>query len=199
MYRSRQWVGEGNGNPLQCSCLENPRDGGAWWAAVHGVAQSWTRLRRLSSSSSRQWVQQWPKQKPHSPCLLESFTVMCSNYRIEYRVYQVVVSAVEKTDQQRRCWAYTSKWLEKLSQRRWPFCRDWKGSRKLDRSLAEANHRGTGLEVSAAVVLEDSRKVRAGSTGVTECRPPRDVHVLVLRPVMWMCYLLWEGTLADVC
>ena len=43
---------EGNGNPLQCSCLENPRDGGAWWAAVYGVAQSWTRLERLSSSSS---------------------------------------------------------------------------------------------------------------------------------------------------
>ena len=43
-------VGEGNGNPLQCSCLENPRDGGAWWAAVYGVAQSRTRLKRLSSS-----------------------------------------------------------------------------------------------------------------------------------------------------
>ena len=45
-------IGEGNGNPLQCSCLENPKDGGAWWAAVYGVAQSWTRLKRLSSSSS---------------------------------------------------------------------------------------------------------------------------------------------------
>ena len=45
-------IGEGNGNPLQCSCLENPRDGGAWWAAVYGVAQSWTRLKRFSSSSS---------------------------------------------------------------------------------------------------------------------------------------------------
>ena len=45
-------IGEGNGNPLQCSCLDNPRDGGAWWAAVSGVAQSWTRLKRLSSSSS---------------------------------------------------------------------------------------------------------------------------------------------------
>ena len=44
-------VGEGNGNPLQCSCLENPRDWGAWWAAVYGVAQSRTRLKRLSSSS----------------------------------------------------------------------------------------------------------------------------------------------------
>ena len=38
-------IGEGNGNPFQCSCLENPRDGGAWWAAVYGVAQSWTRLK----------------------------------------------------------------------------------------------------------------------------------------------------------
>ena len=44
---------EGNGNPLQCSCLENPRYGGAWWAALSGVTQSWTRLKRLSSSSSR--------------------------------------------------------------------------------------------------------------------------------------------------
>ena len=44
-------TGEENGNPLQCSCLENPRDGGAWWAAVYGVAQSRTRLKRLSSSS----------------------------------------------------------------------------------------------------------------------------------------------------
>ena len=43
---------EGNGNPLQCSCLENPRDGGAWWAAVYGFTQSRTRLKRLSSSSS---------------------------------------------------------------------------------------------------------------------------------------------------
>ena len=45
-------IGEGNGKPLQCSCLENPRDGGASWAAVYGVAQSLTRLKRLSSSSS---------------------------------------------------------------------------------------------------------------------------------------------------
>ena len=43
-------IGGGNGNPLQCSCLENPRDRGAWWAAVYGVAQSRTRLKRLSSS-----------------------------------------------------------------------------------------------------------------------------------------------------
>ena len=46
-------IGKGNGNLLQCSCLENPRDGGAWWAAVYGVTHSWTRLKRLSSSSSK--------------------------------------------------------------------------------------------------------------------------------------------------
>ena len=43
--------GEGNGNPFQCSCLENPRDGGAWWAAVYGVTQNWTQLKQLRSSS----------------------------------------------------------------------------------------------------------------------------------------------------
>ena len=50
-------IGEGHGNPLQCSCLENPRDGGAWWAAVYGVAQSQTRLKRLSSSSK--YLEAW--------------------------------------------------------------------------------------------------------------------------------------------
>ena len=57
-------IGEGNGNPLQCSCLENPRDGGAWWAAVNGVTQSRTRLKRLSSSSSSNTNR---KEKPISP------------------------------------------------------------------------------------------------------------------------------------
>ena len=60
-------IGEGNGNPLQCSCLENPRDGEAWWAAIYGVAQSRTRLKRLSSSSSSSrstllpWTIPWPQ------------------------------------------------------------------------------------------------------------------------------------------
>ena len=49
---SLSYIGEGNGNPLQCSCLENPRDGGAWWASVYGVTQSRTWLKWLSSSSS---------------------------------------------------------------------------------------------------------------------------------------------------
>ena len=55
LFKNYDWlccIGEGNGNPLQCSCLENPRDGGAWWAVVCGVTQSLTRQKWLSSSSS---------------------------------------------------------------------------------------------------------------------------------------------------
>ena len=62
-------IGEGNGNPLQCSCLENPRDGGAWWAAVCGVAQSQTRLKQLWSSScclSQLPPSSWPAPIPSS-------------------------------------------------------------------------------------------------------------------------------------
>ena len=54
MHWRRKW------QPLQCSCLENPRDGGAWWAAVYGIAQSRTRLKRLSSSSSRLFNNSYP-------------------------------------------------------------------------------------------------------------------------------------------
>ena len=61
-------IGEGNGNPLQCSCLENPRDWGAWWAAVYGVAQSRTRLKWLTSSSSSLYEVE-KKRKP-TPVLL---------------------------------------------------------------------------------------------------------------------------------
>ena len=51
VYFSLSCIAEGNGNPCQCSCLENPRDGGAWWAAVYGISKSQTRLKWLSSSS----------------------------------------------------------------------------------------------------------------------------------------------------
>ena len=64
-------IGEGNGNPLQCSCLENPRDGGAWWAAVYGVAQSRTRLKRLSSSSSSKTIEKLKSKR--------FFTLDCQN------------------------------------------------------------------------------------------------------------------------
>ena len=49
---SLSYIGEGNGNPFQCSCLQNPRDGVAWWAAVYGVTQSQTRLKQLSSNNN---------------------------------------------------------------------------------------------------------------------------------------------------
>ena len=56
-------IGEGNGTPRQCSCLENPRDGRAWWAAVYGVVQSRTRLKQLSSGSSRLVITSLPRSK----------------------------------------------------------------------------------------------------------------------------------------
>src|SRR5574337_667998 len=57
---SGRFSGEGNGNPLQYSCLENPMDGGAWWAIVHGVEKSWTRLRdSLSLFTFTQWRRKW--------------------------------------------------------------------------------------------------------------------------------------------
>ena len=67
VHFSLSCAGEGNGNPLQCSCLENPRDGGAWWAAVYGVAQSRTRLK---CSSSR-----------HTETMLCSFYMFINSYR----------------------------------------------------------------------------------------------------------------------
>ena len=65
-------IGEGNGNPLQCSCPENPRDGGAWWAAIYGVAQSRTRLKWLSSSSMRVPV----PPCSHQPLTLSVFLIL---------------------------------------------------------------------------------------------------------------------------
>ena len=63
---------EGNGNPLQYSCLENPVDRGAWWAAVSGVALSQTQLRRLNSSSSRLVITFLPRSKHLLISLLQS-------------------------------------------------------------------------------------------------------------------------------
>ena len=66
-------IGEGNGNPLQCSCLENPRDRGAWWAAIYGVTQSQTRLKRLSSSSTNMEYLPLSLVFPCFPCAEISF------------------------------------------------------------------------------------------------------------------------------
>ena len=84
-------IGEGNGNPLQYSCLENPRDGGAWWAAIYGVAQSWTRLKWLSSSSSRLVITFLPRSK----CLLISWLQSLSAVILEpHKIKSVTVSTV---------------------------------------------------------------------------------------------------------
>ena len=73
-------IGEGNGNPLQCSCLENPRDSGAWWTAIYGVAQSRTWLKRLSSSST----------SPHS----YRFPFSCDNSPSIFQVYDTILLTV---------------------------------------------------------------------------------------------------------
>ena len=80
-------IGEGNGNPLQCSCLENPRDGGAWWAAVSGVTPRWTRLKQISSSSrssSRLVVTFLPRSKYLLISWLQlPFTVILEHQKIK--------------------------------------------------------------------------------------------------------------------
>ena len=79
--------GEGNGNPLQCSCLENPRDGGAWWAAVYGVAQSRTRLKRLSSSSSSSGLSRWLSgKKADSQCRRRGFDAWVRKVSLEKKI-----------------------------------------------------------------------------------------------------------------
>ena len=81
-WRRRQW------HPLQYSCLESPMDGGAWWAAVHGVAQSWTRLKRLSSSSSSRTVLGTLLMvRGHGNCCAFILVLMC---RGEWLGFQVV-------------------------------------------------------------------------------------------------------------
>ena len=70
-------IGEGNGNPLLCSCLENPREGGAWWAAIYEIAQSRTRLKRLGSSSSDKRVTLLPVQCVQSLSLSHVQSLLC--------------------------------------------------------------------------------------------------------------------------
>ena len=85
-------IGEGNGNPLQCSCLENLRDGGAWWAAVYGVAQSRTWLKRLSSSSSRCRVVDLMAKEYRDSSLIGSL------FLVKYREGRDITFEYEKAD-----------------------------------------------------------------------------------------------------
>jgi len=90
-------IGEGNGNPLRCSCLESPGDGGAWWAAVCGVAQSRTRLKRLSSLAvpNRQLQQRGGKGKKKSKRIYrtsENTRIMCFSSVTAVRVLSLTGS-----------------------------------------------------------------------------------------------------------
>ena len=84
-------IGEGNGNPLQCSCLENPRDGGAWWAAVYGVAQTRTWLKRLSSSSSSSRLSLSNVMKLHVQYNTD-FSTLHKNTQMIMRVHSLTIN-----------------------------------------------------------------------------------------------------------
>ena len=87
LHFSLSCIGEGNGNPLQCSCLENPRDGGAWWAAVYGVTQSRTRLKRLSSSSSIQHFT-WSEMRIAQYYFSWIFNILSYIFMIKYNIFE---------------------------------------------------------------------------------------------------------------
>ena len=90
LHFSLSCIGEGNGNPLQCSCLENPRDSRDWWAAVYGVAQSRTRLKRLSSGSKELDITVWVNWR----CLFIMFTHM----RLNKMQFAFAKPEMQKTD-----------------------------------------------------------------------------------------------------
>ena len=83
-------IGEGNGYPLQCSCLENPRDGGAWWSAIYGVTQSQTRLKWLSSSSSSHRLY-FSLRVSHVYLITPGFNLPRSSIRIHIQISPVSV------------------------------------------------------------------------------------------------------------
>ena len=96
-------IGEGNGNPFQCSCLENPRDGGAWWAAVYRVAQSWTQLKRLSSSSSSSRTS-WP-HRTHSevPATVGQCSFLRDPFYLCLAILQCLVPEAQTSVRLHRC------------------------------------------------------------------------------------------------
>ena len=99
-------IGEGNGNPLQCSCQENPRDGGAWWAAVYGVAQSRTRLKRLSSSSSKEIFHfSLATGVADKGIVVMQFTIFCLSHltKFSFILRDPTVPRPEERCQQRYC------------------------------------------------------------------------------------------------
>ena len=115
LHFSLSCIGEGNGNPLQCSCLENPRDGGAWWAAIYEVSQSQTQLKRLSSSSRRGRILGSPGSSvgkesacnTGDPCLipwLERSTGEGIGYPLQYSWASLVPQLVKNTPAMQEIW-----------------------------------------------------------------------------------------------
>ena len=101
-------IGEGNGNPLQCSCLENPRDKGDWWTALYGVTQSRTRLKRLSSSSSDYGLFTCSASYCGSLCFWRKWStyLICQTY-----VYKVVhVWKCVNVLVTQLCWLFVTPW-----------------------------------------------------------------------------------------
>ena len=100
-------IGEGNGNPLQCSCLENPRDRGTWWAANYGVSQSLTRLKWLSSSSS----------DAGDPGLISGSGRSTGEgivYPLQYSWASMVVQLVKNLPAVRGTWVWSLSWEDPL-------------------------------------------------------------------------------------
>ena len=89
-------IGEGNGNPLQCSCLENPRDGGTWWTAVYGVTQSRTQLKQLSSSSSKEGINQKCGTNRYTPLYRKEIKYQDLRYSMGNYVQYSVVTYKDK-------------------------------------------------------------------------------------------------------
>ena len=112
-------IGEGNGNPLQCSCLENPRDGGAWWAAIYGVAQSQTQLKQLSSHSSITFIRSGPwwlsgKESSH-PCKRCSFDPWIQKIPWRRKWQSTLVFLLRKSHRQRSLAGYSLGFAKSLT------------------------------------------------------------------------------------
>ena len=159
------WVGEGNGNPLQCSCLENPRDRGAWWAAVYGVAQSQTRLKRLRSSSSLSHYLGW------LPCryCCSNFSLMVSSLSPLHGDNRVVYITEISPSAESSSVIGTKVWCLKCSPLSWslswpvPHQTQWAGRWRILRTLKEVfcmlNDKITPHHTPLPTLLLDSNQV----------------------------------------
>ena len=127
-------IGEGNGNPLHCSCLENLRDGEVWWAAVSVVAQSQTRLKWLSSSSSRQNQSWLPTQPPAPPSPPWTGSTACGGH-FRILVLPLLEKFFRKSDGQNSVWCLKYTGLHETAYNLKP-ARIWKNTRLICRKIS---------------------------------------------------------------